>query len=106
MARHQQVAGLGEARVDLRDIAGDDHRVDVGPGDQDAVDDVGLVNRSVTSRSAGRTMQLGTNSNWVVITRATTRAVRVDARAQILLGELGRQVQRLRVDDIRGCSAD
>src|SRR5688572_944099 len=40
VAGHQQVAGPGEAGMDLRDIAGDDHRVDVGAGDEDAVDDV------------------------------------------------------------------
>ena len=43
-------------------------------------------------------MQLGTNSNCVVIIRATTAPVGIDARAQIFLGEFGRQMQRLGVD--------
>ena len=40
VARHQQVAGLGEDGVDLTDLARDDHRVHVRAGDEDAVDHV------------------------------------------------------------------
>src|SRR3954470_22087427 len=41
VAGHQEVAGPGEDRVHLADVARDDHRVDVRAGDQDAVDHVG-----------------------------------------------------------------
>src|SRR3712207_8358563 len=46
VARHQEVAGLGEDRVHLADVARHDHGVDVGARDQDAVDDVGAGERS------------------------------------------------------------
>src|SRR5215813_4226448 len=41
VTRHQQVAGRRELGMHLRDEPGHDHRVDVGPGDQQAVDHVG-----------------------------------------------------------------
>src|SRR5437764_15445520 len=37
VAGHKQVAGLFEDRVYLRDIAGNDHSIDVSYGDQNAV---------------------------------------------------------------------
>src|SRR5215831_11564516 len=41
VARHQEVAGPAKHRMHLADITGHYHRVDVCPGDQDAVDHVG-----------------------------------------------------------------
>src|SRR5215216_2458675 len=40
VAGHQEVPGLLEFVMHLRDVARDDHRVDVGPGYEEAVDHV------------------------------------------------------------------
>src|SRR4029450_2608948 len=38
---HRRLAGIGEFRRQRGDIAGDEHAVDVGPGDQEAVHHIG-----------------------------------------------------------------
>src|SRR5262245_28731411 len=40
MTGHEQVCGLGEFGVHLSDKAGHHHGIHIGPGDEDAVDDV------------------------------------------------------------------
>ena len=91
MARHQQVAGLGEARVDLRDIARDDHRVDVGAGDQNAVNH---VRAGEAQRHVAVCRKHDAIRHELELRRdhpGDDPAIRVDARSQIFLGELGRQ---------------
>jgi hypothetical protein len=97
VAGHQQVARLGEARVDLRHIAGNDHRIDVGPGDENAVDHIGRceAQRDVAigrqDDAARDELELGGDQ------AGNNSAIAVNSRAEVGFGELGRQVQCLGV---------
>src|SRR6516164_8997622 len=97
MARHQQIAAARKLRVHLRDKARHHHCVHVGPGDQDAVNDVG---RGETKRHRPFLRHRDAAWNEHELGGDDARghaAVRGHARAQVMLGELTGKVQHFRV---------
>ena len=66
----------------------------------------GEAKRSVTRRFAGTAMHCGTNMNWVAMARTVTLPSRANGGAEIMLGELAREMQRLGIDALDIARAD
>ena len=100
VTRHQQFAGARKFGVYLRHIARHDHRVHIGPGDQDAVNHVGRgqpqgYRPSLRKRDAMRgEHELRCNDP------RRHGAVDADNSPEILLGELSREVKNLRINPL------
>jgi hypothetical protein len=100
MAGHQQVAGVREFGVHLRDEAGHDHGVHVGPRDQDSMDD---VRRSQAQRDAAALRHRDAPRHEHELRRDDSygdAATCIHRRSEVLLGELTREVQRLGIDPL------
>src|SRR3954447_21753458 len=92
MTGHQQIARLGEHRMDLADIARDDHRVDVGPRDQDAVDHIRSRKPQGNGAVCGHDQALRLKGELRCDDASCDLIARLDARAEISFREFATQV--------------
>jgi hypothetical protein len=100
VTRHQQVASLGENGVNLTDVTRNHHRIHVGTSDEDAVN---YVRRRETQNH--RTVfrydkALRLEGELSSYDAARHLPGRVDGGPKVGLGELPREMKRVRVDGL------
>src|SRR6516225_12275396 len=100
VTRHHVLARLGETGAHFSDKAGHHHRVDIGVREKKTVHGIGAGQAELYRRVRRHANAMRHEIILFADEPYHRRAIRLDRRAEIALGELAAEMERKRFDDL------